>query len=60
MTEVRTFILGGYDGDLLNSSRLFNLDSMAWRDGPELPEQLDYMGYTQYRSSLLVVGGKTI
>jgi len=41
-------------------SLIFNVNDMIWRNGPELPEYLDYMSYAQVSGGFLAIGGEGV
>merc|ERR1719296_300913 len=58
-TEAGTFLLGGLPGS--SSSAFLATDSMAWEEGPALPQVMRYPCATQISpTSFLLIYGKTI
>ena len=51
-------LAGGRDGYYgISRSFILSLESLTWRDGPDLPQGLGNLGETQLENTFLVVGG---
>ena len=53
-------VAGGTDefNDIIDSVEIFSLSLLEWRDGPNLPGRTSHSSSVQYKSSILIIGGK--
>ncbi len=48
---------GGWYGEYLSHSEIYNTETRLWRDGPPLPRPIGYMSSVQYEDTFILVGG---
>jgi len=56
-------LLNGMNGKeilmaVTTKSYIFNLNDTAWRPGPQLPEDIEYLAYAQVSGGFLAIGGE--